>query len=74
LLAATTAHRGHQLIATESGSAIGCHHLAVAHDHNAIGIFENFAQEMRNQDATNTVRYHAPHVREQLSSPMAVER
>src|SRR5260221_13894700 len=29
---------------------------------------------MRDQDATNTVRYHTPYVREQLSSPMAVER
>ena len=67
-------HSCHQLIAVEAGSAIGCDNHPVAHNYDAIGICEDFAEEVRDQHATCTHSDHSPHMGEQLPGRMAVKR
>src|SRR5262249_27252073 len=53
-LLAGSAHRGDELVAIEGGGLVGGDNLAVAHDDDAIGMVEDFAEEMRNEDAAGT--------------------
>src|SRR5205814_2992089 len=46
-----SAHRRHELVAVEHSGAVGRHHLAIAHNHDAVGIVEDFAEQMRDEHA-----------------------
>jgi hypothetical protein len=51
----------HQRIAGEVGAGRSVHHLAVAHDHDAVGIVEDLAEEVRDQDAASAALDEAAH-------------
>ncbi len=68
------AHRGDQLVAVEGGGLVGGDHLAVAHDDDAVGVVENLAEEMRDQDAARAGRHGAAHESEKLPGGVGVER
>src|SRR6266540_6761450 len=73
LAAFRAAHRGDQLIAIEMLSAVGGHYLTVAHHDDAIAMFEDFAEQMRNEDAARTFD-NAANEGQKLAGAVRVER
>ena len=60
-------HGGDQLVAVEGGGGVGGHDLAVAHDDDAVGILEDLAEEVGDQDAAGAAGDDAADERQQLA-------
>ena len=68
------AHCRDQPLAVEGSGAVGGDHLAVAHDDDAVGIVEHFAQQMRDQDAAGACGDDPAHEGQQLAGRVGIER
>ena len=55
-LSSFAAHGRDQLVAIEGFGGVGGDALAVAHHHDAITVFQDFAQKMRDEDAAYALR------------------
>src|SRR3954454_4932834 len=67
------AHGRDQLVAVECGGAVGGDDLAVAHDDDAVRVFEDLAEELRDQDGARAARDDAADEGEELAGGLHVE-
>src|ERR1035437_8505484 len=66
-------HCVHQLVPIEVGGTTARDDFAVAHHDDAIGVVENFAEKVRNQDAACPVRDNATDESKELTGRLRIE-
>ena len=68
------AHGRHELVTVEAFGLARGHDLAVAHHDHAVGVIQNLAKEMRDQNAARATGDEAAHEGEKLARRMRIER
>ena len=68
------AHGRDQLVAVEGSRPVAGDDLAVAHDHDAVGILQDLAEQVGDQDAAQALGDRTADMRQELAGRMGVQR
>src|SRR5262249_27503342 len=65
-------HGRYQAITIERSSNVICHHFAVAHHNDPVGVAQNLTEKMGDQNTAGAARNNRPHVLQELARRVSV--